>query len=236
MNISKKMLLAVILTTVIAFLSGCATTKSKSESKDPVQKELYSLKKQINILEKEKDEQKAQIAALKEQLAEALKEEQEKTTDLERAKKEFEKKLHKELSEYKAKLEMTEKGLVVTFLAEIFFDSGKAEVKESAKPTLKKVADILQKKVPGCKVAIEGHTDDEPITYSGWDSNWELASARALSVLHYFIDDASIDPRLLSADSFGQYSPVASNDTEEGRQQNRRVEIVIIPRSLTKVR
>ena len=78
-------------------------------------------------------------------------------------------------------------------------------------------------------IGIEGHTDNEPIKYSGWKSNWELSTARALSVLHYLIDEKGVAPIRVSAIGYGEYRPIASNSNKEGRQANRRVEIVILP-------
>ena len=80
------------------------------------------------------------------------------------------------------------------FVAEVFFDSGKADLRPEAYPILDKVAEFLKEEVPDRNVAIEGHTDNEPIKYSGWKSNWELSTARALSVLHYLVDKKGIDP------------------------------------------
>lgn len=141
-----------------------------------------------------------------------------------------------ELAEYKAKLEMTERGLVITFLAEIFFDSGKDVLKSQGKEALEKVAKVLNSDVPDSRVAIEGHTDTDPIRHSGWTSNWELSSARALAVLHYFVDDGKVAPERLSAVAYGEYHPVVSNATIEGKQKNRRVEIVILPSHIEKIR
>lgn len=144
--------------------------------------------------------------------------------------------LKKELGDAQAKLAMTERGLVLTFLDEIFFDSGKSEVKPEAFPILEKVSRVLRETVPDSPVAVEGHTDNQPIIYSGWKSNWELSSARALAVVHHFIDKEGLSPDRVRAVGFGEYHPVASNDTPEGRRQNRRVEVVILPKALKKVK
>ncbi len=95
-------------------------------------------------------------------------------------------------------------------------------------------ATVLKETVPDSPVAVEGYTDNEPIKYSGWKSNWELSSARALAVVHYFIDRQGLDPVRLRAVGFGEHHPVASNDAPEGRRQNRRVEVVILPKDLKK--
>ena len=89
--------------------------------------------------------------------------------------------------------------------------------------------------MPQFNVGIEGHTDNQPIKLSGWKTNWELSSSRALSVLHYLVKQKGIAPERLSANGYGEFHPVDSNDTKEGRQLNRRVEIVILPQ-LTKVK
>jgi chemotaxis protein MotB len=115
------------------------------------------------------------------------------------------------------------------------YDSGKAKLRSEAYPILDKVARILTENVPEHNIGIEGHTDNEPIKYSGWKSNWELSTGRALSVLHYLVDEKGISPHRVSAIGYGEYRPVASNETKEGRQMNRRVEIVILPR-VTKVK
>lgn len=238
--------------------SGCATFE-KAKRTDSLEKEVAALRSQVDETKKQKDaetarllkekedenqrlldEKNREIAGLKAekeaQVKKVVEEKDTKLSELEKAKKDLEDSLSKELKDYQAKLQMTERGLVITFLAEIFFDSGRDVIKEKAKPTLQKVVDVLNRDVADSKVAVEGHTDNEPIQKSGWKSNWELSSARALAVLHYFISDGNVDPKRLSAVGYGEYHPVASNDTPEGRQQNRRVEVVILPAKMEKVK
>ncbi len=150
--------------------------------------------------------------------------------ELSRTKSLLEDRLSQEISDRQVRLEMMEKGLVITFVADVLFDSGKAKVKPEAYATLDKVARVLSENVPEYNIGIEGHTDNVPIKFSGWKSNWELSTARALSVLHYIVDEKGIRPSRVSAIGYGEYNPVASNDNAEGRQLNRRVEIVILPR------
>ncbi|MBI1953081.1 MAG: OmpA family protein [Candidatus Omnitrophica bacterium] len=153
---------------------------------------------------------------------------------LREAKSLLERRLQKEISEKQVKLEMAERGLVLTFVAEVLFDSGKAAVRPEAGQTLAKVASVIREKVSDRNVGIEGHTDNEPIKHSGWKSNWELSTSRATSVLH-FLEDNGVSPKLLVASGYGEHRPVAGNDAVEGRQKNRRVEIVILPKKLTKM-
>lgn len=125
-------------------------------------------------------------------------------------------------------LNMEERGLVITFLDEVLFDSGKAKIRSEAFSALDKVTSVITSKAADLNVGIEGHTDNEPIRYSGWKSNWELSTARATSVLHYLLEKGVL-PEKLAAIGYGEYRPVESNETPEGRNKNRRVEIVILP-------
>ncbi len=150
--------------------------------------------------------------------------------ELERAKEELERRLKDEIGNKQVKVEMQDKGLVITFVAEVLFDSGKAKLRQESLSKLSKVAGVLNTTVADLNVGIEGHTDNEPIKKSGWKSNWELSTARALSVLHYLSEQNVSEPRL-SAVGYGEYHPVAANDSRENRQKNRRVEIVILPKT-----
>ena len=153
-------------------------------------------------------------------------------SDLERAKAELEDRLSSEIQDKEVDVQMQDKGLVITFVSEVLFNSGKADLREESFSKLDKVASVLTTTVSDLNVGIEGHTDNVPIKHSGWKSNWELSTARALSVLHYLEDSKNLDPTRLSATGYGEFQPVESNDTSEGRQKNRRVEIVILPEVL----
>ena len=160
----------------------------------------------------------------------------EELSELERAKIELEDQLKNEIDDKEVKVEMLARGLVITFVAEVLFDSGKADLREDSFGKLDKVSQVLLTTVRNLNVGVEGHTDNVPIKYSGWKSNWELSTARALSVLHYLSDERGVSPKRLSATGFGEFHPVATNNTKTGRQRNRRVEIVILPRTTKKGR
>lgn len=155
--------------------------------------------------------------------------------ELARSKSMLENKLSQEINDKQIKLQMMEKGLVITVVGDLIFDSGKAKIRPEAVGLLNKVANILKENMSQFNVGIEGHTDNVPIQRSGWKSNWELSTARSLSVLHFLVNEEGISPERLSAIGYGEYRPVASNDTKSGRKQNRRVEIVILPNT-TKVK
>jgi chemotaxis protein MotB len=123
-----------------------------------------------------------------------------------------------------------ERGLVITLSSDGFFQMGSARLKAESRPILAKVAKIV--KNMNNFVRIEGHTDNSPLTVTRaqetYRSNWELSSARALNVLHYFTDDEDVNPSQLSSVAFGEYRPIDVNNTPEGRAYNRRVDIVIL--------
>jgi chemotaxis protein MotB len=154
---------------------------------------------------------------------------------LRNAKAVLEDRLSEEIENEEVRLSMEEKGLVVTFVAEVLFDSGKSVLKTPSKDMLKKVATILREEVPEHRISVEGHTDDQPIKRSKWKSNWELSTHRALSVLH-FLEQNKVNSRKMYAIGYGEYNPVASNDSKAGRAINRRVEIVIIPLTVKKIK
>lgn len=166
---------------------------------------------------------------------EKIKELSEQLDEFEQTRRLLEQRLKQEIADKQVRLARAEKGLVITFVADVLFDSGKAKLRPEACPILDKVARILNENIPEYSIGIEGHTDNEPIKYSGWKSNWELSTARALSVLHYLVDEKGTSPLRVSAIGYGEYRPVATNENKEGRQLNRRVEVVILPK-VTKVK
>jgi chemotaxis protein MotB len=108
----------------------------------------------------------------------------------------------------------------------VLFDSGKADIKADAIPLFSKVGDIL-KTFDNYKIELEGHTDNVPIRNSRYESNNWLSSARALNAATYLMEEKGLSPETLSWTGRGEYDPVASNSTEEGRAKNRRVEFKI---------
>ena len=153
--------------------------------------------------------------------------------ELEQAKRDLEERLSKEIADKQVLLEQTNRGLIITMANDILFDSGKAKLKTNAKPVLDKIIAVLNDTVPNRDVGVEGHTDSVPIKHSGWKSNWELSSARSTNVLYYLIE-RGVAPQRLSAIGYGEFKPIESNDTKKGRARTRRVEIIILPKDMTK--
>ncbi len=125
-----------------------------------------------------------------------------------------------ELSELKGKM-------TVKMKDKILFSSGSARINDEGQDALKKVADALQS-VKGKIIRVEGHTDDVPLHKGPYKTNWELSVARALAVVKS-LQDNGVDPKLLSAAGFGEYHPIAPNDSPQNRSLNRRIEIVLAP-------
>jgi chemotaxis protein MotB len=137
--------------------------------------------------------------------------------------------LESEVASGQIEIEQLREGLRLNVADEILFPSGSATLNQSGLRVLRKVAKQLVKL--GNRVEIQGHTDNVPIrpdAATKYPSNWELAAARATVVVRLLAAEG-VDPRLLSAVSFGEYQPVASNDTPEGRLRNRRIEIRLQP-------
>lgn len=130
-------------------------------------------------------------------------------------------------------VEETYRGETVEELAaDLFFESGSAALTEQGRLRLDGVATRLKRDFAGRRVRVEGHSDNQPIGPSLrtiFPTNWELSSARATAVVRYLQDTHSLDPTRLEAVGMSAYYPAADNATPEGRAQNRRVRIAVLP-------
>jgi len=123
-------------------------------------------------------------------------------------------------------LKAQREGLVVSLREIGFFDSGSADVRPASEAAVRRIAEVLSAQPNN--VRIEGHTDNVPIHNSHFASNWELSTARATEMTRLFITHYNFPATRLSAAGYAEFHPVASNDTVEGRAQNRRVDIVVL--------
>ena len=224
--------------------------------------EINSLKKKIAGLENDiaklnesmkasKDAQSKTIAELMQKNRELLNAKGELSMEMERLAREKEevvarlkstydnlvKDLQQEIKQGEIKITQIKDKLSVNMVEKILFDSGKAEIKPKGKEVLKKVGDIL-KKVTDKQIRIEGHTDNVPIgpgLQAKYPTNWELSTTRATTVARFLQDKAEIDPKLLVAAGYSEFRPIAGNDTDEGKAQNRRIEIVLLPLDVDRV-
>ncbi len=126
-------------------------------------------------------------------------------------------------------------GLVITVNTKLLFDKGSAELSDSAKKLVEKLAKILTP-LSENEISIEGHTDNDPINTTQYPSNWELSSARANTVLKLLLaSNKELSPKRMSSRGYGEYAPVAPNDTEANMSKNRRVNIVILKDSISRL-
>lgn len=118
-----------------------------------------------------------------------------------------------------------ERGVILVLPEKVLFDTAEATVLPSARPFLDKVGELITQ-MPNM-IRVEGHTDNRPISNFRYPSNWELSSARASSVIRYFVEQHSLDSSRFVAIGYGETRPIVPNDSEENWQKNRRVEILI---------
>lgn len=133
-----------------------------------------------------------------------------------------------EQKETVSNIRMDRDGVRISLAASTFFPSGSAKLRLPALKTLDKIAKVL--KLTNRPIVIEGHTDDLTVSGGNFESNWELASLRATSVVRYLEKYQQMNPHLLSAVSYGSQKPVVANDNEVNRNRNRRIEILILNR------
>lgn len=149
--------------------------------------------------------------------------------DLEQIHRELTQTLSNQVASHTVSIKMGRDGLVISLREAGFFSSGSALPKPETLPTLRRIATALGR--TPYDLRIEGHTDNIPIHTAEFDSNWELSSARATRIARVFLDLRTITPERISAAGYAEFHPVASNDTAEGRGENRRVDLVVLPRT-----
>lgn len=149
--------------------------------------------------------------------------------DLEHIRRDLEQTLSNQVATHTVSIHMGRDGLVISLREAGFFNSGSADPKPESLPTLREIAERLGK--TPYDVRIEGDTDNIPIHNAQFDSNWELSTARATRIARIFLAMHAIPPDRLSAAGYAEFHPVASNATPEGRAENRRVDLVVLPRT-----
>jgi chemotaxis protein MotB len=141
-------------------------------------------------------------------------------------KKEIESLVSTELLKGRVRTRMDSRGLIVSLGEVGFFDSGSDEIKPEGRALLDTLATSLM--TLDNQIRVEGHTDNVPIHSGRFPSNWELSTARATSVVSYLVSKFGLSPERLSAAGYAEFRPTASNDMEEGRARNRRVDILVM--------
>jgi chemotaxis protein MotB len=177
------------------------------------------------------------LAAAKERLEKERVAKEAEIERLTRTQQELSKSLQAEIERGDITIKQVRDRLTINMVEKVLFNSGQAQVKPAGLNVLTQVSDVL-KNVTDKQIRIEGHTDNVPIGVKIRDkfpTNWELSTARATTVVRFFIDRGGVSRESLEAVGFADTRPVASNDTDEGRTENRRIEIVLYPRDLSQV-
>jgi len=208
------------------------------------QEEIAKLQKQASDLEanaariaKDREQLRQEQARLAAALDQERATKEEEIKRLTRTQEELSKSLQDEIAKGNITIQQVRDRLTINMVDRVLFDSGQAQIKPAGVKVLKQVSDIL-KTVTDKQIRIEGHTDNVPISSKLQDrfqTNWELSTARATTVVRYLIDQGSVDRQHLSAVGYADTQPLASNDSEEGRSSNRRIEIVLYPKDLKEI-
>lgn len=182
-------------------------------------KDVERLKQELEKVRRSREVQEAQLAKVKHEVLTV-------GDEIDRITKALEEKFGKSLV-----VTQHQDRLVLTMLGQVLFESGEAELTPLGLEIMKQVGQVLAS-LPEKYIQVEGHTDNNPIygqLQKRYPTNWELSTARATSVLRYLIEQSGMNREHFSATGYADTQPVKSNETEEGRAQNRRVEIVLYP-------
>jgi chemotaxis protein MotB len=174
-----------------------------------------------------------EITALQERVGTLEKQNESLITNSQETQKQYDalvQSLSKEVEKGQLQVKQYRNMLSVDLAEQIFFDSGSATLKAGGKNVLKTVGEAL-KGYENKIIRVVGHTDNVPVLKSPFPSNWELSVARATTVVR-FLQEVGVAPERMIAAGRGEYNPVAPNDTPEGRQKNRRIEIMLMDQSL----
>lgn len=235
---------------VLLLISGCVSqstydlkakeVKTLASQSEDLQAQVNAITSEVDVLKKdrkallmEKETLQQENDALKANIN-TLSQKAQKAEQLEKATQTYQdlqKKLEKEIQQGQVQLKEMKDRLTMTMVDKIIFPSGSAEISKDGKLVLDKVISIL-KDVKDKRIQVEGHTDNVKIVSDlkkRFPTNWELSTARATEVVRYLQETGGIDSARLSATGYGEYQPVAPNDTDEGKHMNRRIEIVLLP-------
>lgn len=131
-------------------------------------------------------------------------------------------------------LEVSKKGIHILITDSVMFASGKSKLKDTFKILLTAIGKVIAKNKDKYDVIVEGHTDNTPISTAKYPSNWELSAYRAIAIVKFMTNKFAISQRKFSAIGYGEFRPVANNNTKIGRRKNRRVEIYLVKKDTQK--
>jgi len=185
------------------------------------------LEGRVEVLE----EMRSELQRSSVELQEAIAAKEKELAEIRSTQDELVDELRQEIADNQVSVNRIHDQLRVDMVDEILFDSGETTIKAAGLEVLRKVGAVL-KKAENRRIEIQGHTDNVPIRGSlakRFPTNWELSAARAVNVARFLQDEAGVDPAHLSAAGYSEYRPRSENDSAEGRRQNRRIEILLVP-------
>jgi chemotaxis protein MotB len=236
-----KKLSVIALCLSLILLSACVSKKEylaletkSNQTQAQLELDKGNLQAQISKLNSENNRLLDTVEGLKAELNQeklAVQQKEREVSELDKTRMEIESSLKEQIAQKDIKLEEIEGKLKVTFVDKILFDSGSVMIKSKGQEVLLKLADSFRD-AKDQNIAVEGHTDDVQIGSALIDrfpTNWELSTARATAVVRFLQEKGNIAPERLTASGFSFYRGVATNETPEGREQNRRIEIILVP-------
>src|SRR5262245_58663438 len=232
MNRRNLHVASVALASAIA-LAGCVSKGDYEKLEADKNGEIAALKKDKTSLEQQKTSLEQQQAESRKQIAALEQQKSQLQTEVQQDKSQYDalvRGLTDEVKKGQLQIRQYKDMLTVDVAEQMFFDSGRAGLKDTGKSVLKKVGDAL-KGYDDKVIRVVGHTDNVPIATKVFPSNWELSVARATTVVRC-LQEGGIPPDRMVASGRAEYQPVAENDTAEGRQKNRRIEITLIDKNL----
>ncbi len=196
-------------------------------TQERLERDIDDLRAEIAKLSSENRRLKDTIGALETD----VEQKEQEVSELAKTRMEIESSLKEQIAQKNIKLEEIEGKLKVTFVDKILFDSGSVTIKPEGQEVILKLADSFRN-TEDKNITVEGHTDNVQIGAALLDrfpTNWELSAARATAVVRFLEEKGNIAPERLTASGFSYHQPVATNDTPEGRKENRRIEIILVP-------
>ena len=213
--------------TIITSLSLIALSACVSSSKyDETVTEMENMRKSLGDTQEELTASQKQLTASQAEIATLRKIEAE-TKRRNEIYAEFVNKLQSMIDGGQLTVSIDAGRIVINLPDNVLFNSGSASLNPEGRQAITQVGEVLSQ-FSDRRFQIEGHTDNVPIKSARYPSNWELSTARALSVVH-LMTEIGVNPENISAAGFGEYRPRADNENDEGKQLNRRIEIVMLP-------
>jgi len=197
----------------------------------PLEKKLHQANLNNSNLERNITDLNHELNLKVAEISKAKSEKEEEISSIESTKDSLVQQMQSEIDANQIQITQLADKLKVSILDKILFPSGETKITTDGLEVLKRVGDIL-KNVENKIIRVEGHTDNVPILgrlQEKFPTNWELSTARATNVVRFLEEQVHMDPARLEAVGIGEHKPIASNETEEGKAKNRRIEIALLP-------